>query len=77
MEDALVRLRGIVGTLPDWGDMFALLPEEIKGGIVYRSAVSSTLAASLELTRQGFVELRQSGAFAPIEIRTKAKGEGA
>lgn len=77
MEDALVRLRRIMGTLPDWGDMFALLPEEIKGGIIYRSAVSSTLAASLELTRQGFVELRQAGPFAPIEIRTKAKGEGA
>lgn len=77
MEDALGRLRGLMGALPEWSDMFALLPEEIKGGILYRSAVSSTLAASLELTRQGHIELRQANAFAPIEIRTKAKGEGA
>ncbi len=77
MEDALQRLRGLVGALPEWSDMFALLPQEIKGGIIYRSAISATLAASLELTRQGNIELRQNGAFAPIEVRSRVKGEGA
>jgi len=71
MEQALQRLSDLVGDLPDWRDMFALLPDEVKGGILYRSAVSSTLAASLELTRQGRIELRQTGAFAPIEMRTR------
>ncbi len=71
MEQALERLSGLVGDLPDWSDMCAMLPPEIKGGILYRSAVSSTLAASLELTRQGRIELRQSETFAPIEMRTR------
>ncbi|MBN34265.1 MAG: segregation/condensation protein A [Rhodospirillaceae bacterium] len=71
MEQALQRLTELVGDLPDWRDMFALLPPEVKGGIHYRSAVSSTLAASLELTRMGKIELRQTGAFAPIEMRTQ------
>ncbi len=75
MEQALERLSALVGDLPDWRDMFALLPDEIKGGIFYRSAVSSTLAASLELTRQGRIELRQSGAFEPIEMRTRPPKE--
>ena len=71
MEDALQRLQRLVGELPDWRDMFALLPEGVRGGVIYRSAVSSTLAASLELTRQGRIEMRQAGAFAPIEVRTR------
>ncbi|MBC6439844.1 MAG: segregation/condensation protein A [Rhodospirillales bacterium] len=75
MEQAIERLSALVGNLPDWKDMFALLPEEVKGGIIYRSAVSSTLSASLELTRQGQIELRQSGAFGPIEVRTKQRGD--
>ncbi|MDG2482740.1 MAG: ScpA family protein [Alphaproteobacteria bacterium] len=75
MEDAMQRLGALVGELPDWKDMFALLPDEIKGGIIYRSAVSSTLAASLELTRQGRIELRQSGAFTPIEMRTRQQDD--
>ena len=55
----------------------ALLPPEVKGGILYRSAVSSTLAASLELTRMGKIELRQTGAFAPIEVRTRREEDDA
>jgi segregation and condensation protein A len=71
MEDALLRLAKLVGHLPDWQDMFALLPPEIKDSLIYRSAVSSTFAASLELARQGRLELRQSGTFQPIEIRSR------
>ena len=71
MEDALSRLAKLVGHLPDWQDMFALLPAEIKDSLIYRSAVSSTFAASLELARQGRMELRQTGTFEPIEIRSR------
>ena len=74
MEEALIRLRDLVGELPRWSDMLALLPEAVKGGLVYRAAVGSTLAASLELARLGEVELRQSGPFAPIELRSGNRG---
>jgi segregation and condensation protein A len=75
MEDALLRLSKLVGHLPDWQDMFGLLPPEIKDSLIYRSAVSSTFAASLELARQGRLELRQSGTFQPIEIRSRGTDE--
>jgi segregation and condensation protein A len=74
MEDALLRLSKLVGQLPDWQDMFALLPPEIKDSLVYRSAVSSTFAASLELARQGRLELRQSGTFQLIQVRSPGTG---
>ena len=71
MEQAMRRLATAVGDLPDWKDMLAMLPEGVKGGLIYRSAVSSTFAASLELARLGRVELRQTGAFGPIELRSR------
>ena len=36
-----------------------------------RSAAAATFAASLELAKQGRVELRQSGVFAPIALRAR------
>ena len=76
MEDALARLSKLIGKLPDWQDMFALLPKEIKDSLIYRSAISSTFAASLELARQGRLELRQTGTFRPIEVRSRATDDG-
>jgi segregation and condensation protein A len=72
MEDALVRLRKIVGDVPDWTILTKFLPENIANPLVFRSAVASTFAASLELTKQGKLTLRQSTIFGPIFVRDKA-----
>ena len=71
MEDALVRLRKLLGTVPDWTTLTNFLPNGIKDDLVYRSAIASTFAASLELARQGKLSLRQSSAFGPIFVRDK------
>ncbi|MGB0799481.1 MAG: segregation/condensation protein A, partial [Planktomarina sp.] len=36
-----------------------------------RSATASTFAASLELAKEGKIEIRQGDVFAPIEIRKR------
>ena len=36
-----------------------------------RSATASTFAATLELAKEGKIELRQGDVFAPIQIRKK------
>ena len=71
MEQALERLRPLAGELPQWRDLVALLPAGVKAGLVFRSAVGATLAASLELARQGEIELHQTGAFAPLTLRSR------
>ena len=71
VEEALRRLETLVGDLPDWKDMFSLFPDAVRSGIYYRSVISSTLVASLELARQGRVELRQAEAFAVLEMRKR------
>ena len=36
-----------------------------------RSATAATFAASLELVKEGHLEIRQSESFAPIQLRKK------
>ena len=73
VDDALERLGKILGKVPDWTTLQCFLPESIKDAEVFRSAVASTFAASLELAKSGRLELRQSGAFGPIYIRSRAE----
>ena len=69
VEDALERLRRLVGRTPDWQSMVHFLPPNIRGGIVGRSALASTLIASLEMARSGKIQLRQNTPFGPIYLR--------
>lgn len=75
MEEALGRLRGLIGFAGEWTDILSYLPEGWEADPVKRrSATASTFAASLELAKEGRVEIRQSDTFAPIQIRKKTDG---
>jgi segregation and condensation protein A len=56
--------------MPDWRSLMSFLPEGAGEGLVGRSAVAATFAASLELARDGRVQLRQDAAFGPIWLRS-------
>lgn len=72
LEQALERMRGLIGFAGTWTDISTYLPEGFTTDPARRrSATASTFAASLELAKEGRVELRQSGTFAPIELRRK------
>ena len=73
VDGALERLGRILGRMPDWRTLMTFLPGSLAGGIVYRSAVASTFAASLELAKSGELEIRQSGTFGPIYFRSQSK----
>jgi len=70
MDDALERLAKLVGRLPDWQTLSAFLPENLRGGLHHRYALASTFAASLELARDGRLQLRQDVPFGPIWVRS-------
>jgi len=73
VEQALERMRSLIGRADDWTDLASYMPENWQAAPARRrSATASNLAASLELTREGQAEIRQNGTFAPIEIRRKA-----
>ncbi|MCB2135517.1 MAG: segregation/condensation protein A [Rhodobacteraceae bacterium] len=72
MEEALDRMRGLIGYAGDWTDLSSYLPDGWQTDPARRrSATASTFAASLELAKQGRIEIRQSDIFAPISIRRK------
>jgi segregation and condensation protein A len=70
MDDALHRLERFLGRVPDWRSLMTFLPPGLRGGVIERSAVAATFAASLELVRAGKLQLRQERAFGPIYIRS-------
>ncbi|MFA8384063.1 MAG: ScpA family protein [Pelagibaca sp.] len=72
MEQALERMRGLIGFAGMWTDIATYMPDGWDVDPVrWRSATASTFAASLELAKEGKVELRQSATFAPIELRRR------
>ncbi|QQA44564.1 segregation and condensation protein A [Pelagovum pacificum] len=72
MEQALDRLRPMIGFMGQWADITAYLPEGwgAEPGR-RRTATASTFAASLQLVKEGHLEIRQGETFAPIQIRRK------
>jgi segregation and condensation protein A len=70
VDDALKRLSGFLGHVPDWRELTSFLPEELRDGLFLRSALAATFAATLELARSGRIELRQDRTFGPIYLRS-------
>ena len=72
LEAALERLGALLPETPDWTALQRFLPEGWRGAPARkRSAMASTFAATLELAKQGQLELRQGETFAPIHLRRK------
>lgn len=72
MEQALDRLRGLIGFAGEWTDLSSYLPDGwSEDPAKRRSATASTFAASLELAKLGAIELSQSDTFGPIKLRKK------
>jgi len=72
MEQALDRMKTLIGHAIEWGELEQYLPEGWTSDPKRRrSATAATFAASLELAKLGRIELRQDELFAPIMLRRK------
>lgn len=77
MEQALDRMRGLLGFAGDWTELASYMPEGWETDPRRRrSAAAATFAASLELAKEGRIELRQGDMFAPIQIRRRPGSDG-
>ncbi|UUR07789.1 segregation and condensation protein A [Sphingomonas glaciei] len=68
LEEAIERVSSLIGSAVDW-TMLERFLEPTHDPERARSALASSFVAALELARQGRVELRQAGPFAPLELR--------
>jgi segregation and condensation protein A len=72
MEEALERMRGLIGYSGDWVDISTFIPEGWRRDPrKRRSAAASTFAAALELVKAGKATIRQSDTFAPIHLKAR------
>ena len=72
MEQALDRMRQLIGFAGEWTDISSYLPEGWElDPVKRRSSTAATFAASLELAKEGKIDIRQSETFAPIQIRKR------
>ena len=73
MEDAYRRMSQLLGSTPDWETLARFLPRGpgAESEAAARSGVASTLAAALELAREGRLQIRQLEPFGPIYLRRR------
>ena len=71
IEEARHRLESMLGIIVDWSMLDVLMPEGFEHGQKRRTGLASTLSASLEMARDGVIEIRQMAPFAPIYLRTR------
>lgn len=70
IEDALVRLRALVGHVPDWQMLTSFLPDNLTSPLTRRSAMAGTFGAVLQLVKEGRMKVRQDGTFGDIYFQT-------
>ncbi len=69
LKDAREILLRMIGTLPEWTALDRYLVEYLSTPRERATALASSFAVSLELAREGIVELRQQEPFSPIFLR--------
>lgn len=71
VEDAISRLRSLLGHVPDWQTLVSFLPSAAAGPLTQRSMVAATFAATLQLAKDGDIHLRQDDNFGPIYLKSR------
>ncbi|MQX31370.1 segregation/condensation protein A [Sinorhizobium meliloti] len=69
LGDARLILARMVGSLDDWTALDHFLIRYMTSPKERATAIASSFAASLEMVREGRLEIRQEGAFTPIYLR--------
>ncbi len=72
LAEAREALERLVGRSLDWLPLDVMISALALPGSHRRTATASAFAASLELAREGRIDLRQEGLFTPIEMRPRA-----
>jgi segregation and condensation protein A len=71
LQEAHEALARVIGRVAEWTPLASLLAPYLADRELSRSVTASTFGASLELAREGKIELRQVEPFAPLYIRDR------
>jgi len=71
LKEARVELERLLGMSCDWAPLDEVLAEFLVGPELRKTALASGFTATLEMTREGALEIRQAKLFAPLLIRRR------
>ena len=77
LREARERLTRLIGATSAWAPVDSFLADYLARPELRATARASALSASLEMVREGQIELRQIAPFAPLYIRRKTMPESA
>lgn len=75
LQEARTILTRLVGRSADWAPISAFLAAYLDDPEERQTVLASSFSASLELVREGKIELRQSEAFAPLYMRWRPEAD--
>ncbi|MEZ5828862.1 MAG: ScpA family protein [Hyphomicrobiales bacterium] len=73
LKEARDELERLLGISCDWAPLDQLLAEFLVDPELRKTALASSFTATLEMTREGEVEIRQAKSFAPLLVRRRGK----
>jgi len=76
VQEASGRLKHLLKSSPGWTVLEQFLPDGLHRPLDRRSAMASHFVASLELAKEGIVNLRQQSHYGPIYLRAKEMSDG-
>ncbi|MCC6736338.1 MAG: segregation/condensation protein A [Bauldia sp.] len=71
LVDARAILQRMIGRIADWTPLEVFLSPYLAVADTRRTALASSFGASLELAKEGRIELRQTMAFGPLYLRSE------
>ena len=71
VEDALITLKNFFKHKKDWKDLLDFVPKNLKNKLERKSALASHFVASLELVKEGSLQLRQDNYNGNIMLQPK------
>jgi segregation and condensation protein A len=73
LKEARAELERLLGIACDWAPLDQLLAEFLAEPEMRKTALASSFTATLEMTREGALEIRQEKPFAPLMIRRRTR----
>lgn len=75
IKEARIRLEKLIGaSAGEWAQLDLFIEQYLPKGDEERTAIASSFGATLEMAREGLLEIRQDEPFAPIYMRKREPG---
>jgi len=69
VDEAIQRMKSMFGSMTEWTNIMTFIPKFGTNRIINKSSLTSNFVASLELAKNGLIEVKQSETFGKIFIR--------